>query len=232
MTRAKEPTPMMLARIAGVLYLLLAFIGPFSLMYVPSKVMVPGDAIATASNILASEGLFRAGFLGDSAILLIEIPLIAVLYVLLRPVSKTLALAAAFARMAMVVVQGLNMLPNFVILQLVNGHGPAFTPDQLGAMVQLCLDARVSGVLIWEVFFALHLALIGYLFYRSRYIPRVFGILLYLASFGYFVDSFGNMLYPAGSATYAAIVAVGSIVGEMALTLWLLIKGVRVPATE
>ena len=199
MTHLKEPSPQRLARIAGVLYLLLAFIGPFSMMFVPSKVIVPGDAAATASNILGSEGLFRAAFLGDSAV---------------------------------VVVQGINMLPNFIVLHLLKGQESAIPMDQVYSMVRVALDARASGVLVWEVFFALHLVLLGYLFYRSGYIPKVFGILLEFAAAGYFIHAFGMMLSPAHAPVYSTIVAITSIFGEVALTLWLLIKGVRVPLAD
>lgn len=75
------------ARLAGILYLLIAVLAPFSILYIPSMLIVPGDAATTASNILASEGLFRLGIVADSVVVLLEIALIAVLYVLLRPVS-------------------------------------------------------------------------------------------------------------------------------------------------
>src|SRR5215210_3242521 len=92
------------ARLAGVLYLLIAVLAPFSILYIPSMLIVPGDAATTASNILASDGLFRLGIVGDSVVILLEIALIAVLYVLLRPVNKMLALVVTFARLAMTIV--------------------------------------------------------------------------------------------------------------------------------
>lgn len=232
-SKPNEMSPMSLARTAGILYLLLALVGPFSLMVIPSQVIVPGDAAATANNILEHESLFRLGFLGDSAIVLIEIVLVAVLYVLLRPVNRTLSLAAALARLTMVVLQGMNMLPNFAALHLLRDSEAlvAFTPEQLNLLVQQVLALRGFGAMIWELFFGFHLALLGYLFYKSAYIPRVISVLVMLASVSYLLQSLGMMLAPSGEATYQLLVTIFSIVGELSLTFWLLIKGVRIPTS-
>src|ERR687886_1968036 len=100
------------ARLAGFLILLIAVLSPFSILYLPSTLIVPGDAAATASNVMASDGLFRLGIVVDSVVVLLEIVVIAILYVLLRPVNRTLALAAAFARLAMTVVMAVYMVNN------------------------------------------------------------------------------------------------------------------------
>src|SRR5215210_8468365 len=99
------------ARLAGFLILLIAVLAPFSILYLPSTLIVPGDAAATASNILASDGLFRLGIVVDSVVILLEIVVIAILYVLLRPVNRTLALVAAFARLAMTLVMAVWVCP-------------------------------------------------------------------------------------------------------------------------
>src|SRR4051794_39438282 len=114
-------TPRATARMAGLLYLIPMFCGPFSMMYVPSAIIVPGDASATASRLLASESLFRLGMLSDAAIILSEVALTALLYVLLRPAGRALALTATFARLAMTVLQGVNLLPHLAALQLLSG---------------------------------------------------------------------------------------------------------------
>lgn len=127
----------MAARIAGVLILMIAVFAPFSMLYVPSTLMVPGDAAATANNIMASEGLFRLGIASDSVVFLIEIVMTILLYVLLKPVSKTLSLVAAFSRLAMTVIQGINLLNHFLVLLLLSGatYLTVFAPDQLHALV-------------------------------------------------------------------------------------------------
>jgi hypothetical protein len=222
-------SPKTTARIVGVLYLLLALFGPFSMMYVAGRLIVPGDAEATATTIMASEGLFRAGILSDAIIFLIEIVLSALLYVLLRPVSKPLALAAAFARLAMTAIQGINLINYFAVLLLLGGSDylKAFAPEQLHSLALLFLNLHGDGVLIWQAFFGLHCLFLGYLVYTSGYFPRLLGILLVLAAFGYLADSLGNFLLPQYEELFGLIVAVTAFTGELSFTLWLLIKGVN-----
>jgi hypothetical protein len=116
---------------------------------------VPGDATATADNIRASESLFLSGIVGQSVVFLTEIVLTVLLYVLLRPVSRTLSLVAAFARLALAIIQGINLLPLFIALLLSSGAGylTVFEPDQLDALVLLFLNAHGYGVFIWQLFF-------------------------------------------------------------------------------
>ena len=165
------------ARITGILILIMAVIAPFSMLYLPSTLIVPGDATTTANNIVTSEGLFRLGLVSDAIVFLIEIALCALLYVLLKPVSKTLSLVAAFARLAMTILQGINLLNHFFVLLLLSGAGylAVFSPDQLQAFVLLFLNAHEAVVLIWGVAFALHLLVSGYLVYQSGYLPKWVG---------------------------------------------------------
>ncbi len=218
------------ARITGFLILIMAFFAPFSMLYVPSTLIVPGDATTTANQIIASEGLLRLAMVSDALVFLIEIALCALLYVLLKPVSRTLSLVAAFARLAMTVIQGINLLTYFIVLLLLSGAGylSVFAPDQVHSLVLLFLNAHESVVLIWGVAFALHLLVSGYLVYKSGYLPRVVGGLLVIAALCYFVQSFGNILMPQSKELFASI-GLLSIV-EIALPLWLLIKGVNVEA--
>jgi len=135
--------------------------------------------------------IFRLGIVSDSLIFLIEIVLTALLYVLLRPVSRTLSLGAAFARLAMAVIQGINLLPYFTALLLLSGAGylTVFEPDQLDALALLLLNAHQYGVYIWQLFFALHLFVLGYLIFNSGYFPRILGVLVVVGSLGYLADS-------------------------------------------
>ena len=103
-TKEKMNSIKKIAKIAGVLILIMTVFAPFSMLYVPSTLIVPGDATATANNIMASETLFRLSIVSDSVVFLIEIVLVVLLYVLLKPVSETLFLVAAFARLAMTVI--------------------------------------------------------------------------------------------------------------------------------
>jgi hypothetical protein len=221
-------SPNKIARIVGILILLLAVFAPFSMIYVPSTLIVPEDATATAYNIATSESLFRLSIVSDSVVFLIEIALIVMLYVLLKPVSKPLSLIAAFSRLAMTVVQGINLLNRFIPLLLLSGAGylTVFAPEQLHTLALLFLNLHEQVALIWGLFFGLHLLFSGYLVYKSGYIHKAVGVLLIVAGVCYLVQSWGNMLLPQYAETFATIGFLSMV--ELALPLWLLIKGVDV----
>jgi hypothetical protein len=216
------------ARITGILILIMAVIAPFGMLYVPSTLIVLGDATTTANNIMASDSLFRLGIVGDSLVFLIEIVLSVLLYLLLKPVSRTLSLVVGFSRLAMTVIQGINLLNHFIVLLLLSGAGylTVFEPDQLHALALLFLNAHQDVVLIWGFSFGLHLLVLGYLVYKSVYIPRFVGVLLVVASLCYLTQSLGNILLPNNEAIFAMIGFLSMV--EIALPLWLLIKGVNV----
>jgi hypothetical protein len=198
------------------------------MIYVPTTLVVPGDATITANNIMASEGLFRLGMVSDSIIFLTEIVLTVLLYILIKPVNKTLSLVAAFSRLAMTVIQGINLLNHFIVLLLLSGAGylTVFAPEQSQALVMLFLNAHESAVLIWGLFFGLHLLVFGYLVYKSGYLPKFLGILLLVVAFCYLIQDFGNMLFPQYKALFTSIGSLAFL--EIAFPLWLLIKGVNV----
>jgi hypothetical protein len=216
------------ARTAGLLYLVPLLCGPFSMMYVPSVVLVPGDATASAGRLMASQSLFRLGLLSDSAIFLSEVALSAVLYVLLHPAGRALALTATFARLAMAVVQAVNLFPQLAALQLLGGarYLSAFDAGQTQALALGALDLHALGVHVWELFFALHCLVVGVLVFRSGYFPRALGVLMWIAGLGYALNGLGNLVAPGGAQVFAAIVGVGAVVGEIPFILWLLLKGV------
>ena len=229
-TAPAETSPLVYARVAGFLLLFVAIIAPFSQLYVPSTLIVPGDATATANNIGASGWVFHLGIVSDSLVFLIEIVLCVLLYVLLRPVSRTLSLVAAFARLAMTVVMGINLLPYFIALLLVSGAGylTVFEPDQLAAVALVFLNAHGYGIFIWQLFFGFHLAVLGYLIFKSGYFPKILGVLMVFAAFGYLIDAYGNILLPNYAETFGLIAGVGALIGELPFFLWLAIKGVNV----
>jgi hypothetical protein len=229
MTTNEKTNPIqMTARIAAVLTLLIVVLAPFSMLYIPTTLIVPENAVATANNMMTSQGLFRAGMVSDSIVFLIEILLTVLLYTLVKPVNKTLSLAAAFSRLAMTVIQGINLLNHFIVLLLLSGTGylTVFAPDQLQALALLFLNAHESVVLIWGLFFGLHLLVFGYLVYRSGYFPKLLGILLLIVALAYLVQDFGNMLFPQYKALFTSIGSLAFL--EIVFPLWLLIKGVNV----
>jgi hypothetical protein len=216
------------ARIAGVLYLAIFVIYPLATS-VRAMLVVPGDAAATAQNVAANESLFRWGMAGESTIFLIEIVLAALLYILLRPVSVSMSLAAAFARASEgVVMAASNLFTSILTLAVVGSAGylAAFEAEQQQALALLFQSANDYVILIWGLFFALHLVLLGWLVYRSGFFPKIAGVLLVLAGIGYFAQSFGTIVAPNLSEVLSTVVLVLAIPGELVFALWLLIKGV------
>ena len=236
-----EPTPnertistKTIARITGLLYLLIFVTAGFSEGFVRASLIVPGDATATAANIVAAEELFRLGIVSDLIAFSADAVVAVLLYVLLRPVSRTVALMAASLRLiAHPAIASVNMLNQYVALQLLRGdeYLTVFSPEQIDALALLFLTAHSYGYLIGGLFFGLHLLVLGYLLYRSRLFPAVLGGLIALAGIGYLTESFTFFLVPAYEPVASTIVLVTAIVGEMALALYLVVRGVRPPST-
>ncbi|MCP5097750.1 MAG: DUF4386 domain-containing protein [Chloroflexi bacterium] len=233
MNTKEKTNPNKTARIAGVLYLLIAVCGGFAFFAGYESLIVSGDATATVNNIINSESIFRIGLAGDALTFLGEIVLTVLLYNLFKPVNRTHSLIAAFSRLAMTAMIGVNMLNKLIALHLLSSadYLAVFALDQLHALANLFLTAYGYGSLIWGIFFGLHLLIIGYLIFKSTYFPKFLGILFLFASFGYLTDSFGNFLLPQYDAFYTAIV-LATIPAELAFAFWLLIKGVNIGAWE
>jgi hypothetical protein len=221
------------ARVAGLLYLTIIIAGIFAEFFVRQSLIVPGDAAATASNIMASEGLFRMGIAGDLIMILCDVALALIFYVLLKPVSNSLALLAAFFRLAQAATLGINLLNLFFGLQLLSGadYLTVVGTDQIHALVLLFLNAHGTGYSIALVFFGLSLSVLGYLVFKSGYFPRILGVLLIFAALGYLIDSFASFLLPnyeIYEATFALVVFAPALIAELSMCLWLLLKGVKV----
>lgn len=216
------------ARIAGSLYLVIFVVAPLAFVIGPDSIRVDGDAVETARNLVQHETRFRIGMVAESIVFLVEVVLAAILYTLLRPVNRTIALAAAFARLAEAVIQAANLLTSTLALQLATDDGPlaAISGDERGALGLLLLDANDVMIFVWGLFFGLHLLLLGYLVHRSGFLPKVLGILLALAALGYLAESWGNLLAPGASDALAVVVVVLAVPGELAFTFWLLVRGV------
>jgi hypothetical protein len=232
--RAYATSPRAYARIVGVLYLVIFILGPFAFFLGRTSVVVPGDPTATIDNLMASESLFRLGMVAETLIVLIEIVVSAILYVLLRPVSRPLALASTLARFGQSILQAVNLFTAVPALLLLGGAGTlaAFGPDQLNALVLLFMDVNAFVIIIWGLIFGFHLLLLGYLVYNSGFWPRFLGILLLVASLGYLAQSYGHILAPQYDDLLSTMVVVVTIPGELAFTLWLLIKGINVERWE
>jgi hypothetical protein len=218
------------ARIAGLLYLIVIVCAGFSEGVVRSSLVVPGDAAATAANIAGSEMLFRAGFVADLVAFLSDLGITVLLYLLLRPVDRTVAMVAAALRLlAHPAIATVNLLNHFAALVLVGdaGYLGAFDPAQLEALALLAMDMHGYGYLIGGAFFGVHLLLLGWLLARSELFPSLLGLLIVAAAGGYIIESFGMFLFPAHESLYTTLVTVTAVLGEVSLALYLLVKGVR-----
>lgn len=213
-------------RLAGLFYLI--FIVTFTLAsYVRSAIIVSGDAAATAHNISANELLFRLGFVTEIISAMFFVLAAWALYLLLRPVRKDLALLFLLLNLGGVVVECANMLNLFSALQLVSGadYLNVFPPGQLQAQAMLYLDLYSNGFMIAQMFYGTWLVPLGYLVYRSGFLPRPLGILLIIDFLGVMVWFLQFFLLPGSSEISYPGLAV-SFVAEVSLTVWLLVKGV------
>jgi hypothetical protein len=153
---AADTSPLIYARVAGVLYLIIIVCGIYSEAYVRASLIVSGDAAATSANILAAEGLFRSGFVADTIMLFSDVAIAIMFYVLLRPVSNSLALIVTVFRLTQAAILGFNLLNYHAALLLLTGPGymTAFTPDQLNEQAMLFLDMHSHGYDLALLFFS------------------------------------------------------------------------------
>lgn len=223
-----ETSPLVRARIAGALYLFANLFAPFTLLYLPSRFIVRGDAAATAGNIIASETLFRFGIVGNLFTFIANIFLAMALYQLLKVVNRNIASLMVILFLAGVPIAMLNELNQLAVLQLLSGAGylKAYPTEQLQALAYLLLWLHSRGLLMAHIFFGLWLFPMGYLVFKSGFIAKIVGVLLAIAGLGYVVQSFAAFL----GYNVNLILVTGW--GELVFLLWLLIKGVNVEQWE
>ena len=216
------------ARIAGLIYILIVITAPFSMMYIPSVLFVNGDATATMNNIHASELLFRVGVVCDLITHILFALVVLALYHLLKDVNHRLAVLMAVLALVSVPIAFANTLNLAAPLALSSGPDflSSFDKQQADALAYSYLRLRWHGIMATSVFWGLWLLPFGLLVYRSGFIPRVFGVLLWVAGLAYVIHWFVTLLSPAlGEAT--ASISMVLQVGEVPIVFWLLIKGVR-----
>ena len=219
------------ARIAGCIYLSMIFVAPFSMLYVPGKLIVHNDPAATAENILAHETMFRLSIFGDLIGQVIFICLGVAFYRLLRDVNKTWAMLMVSFVLVSAAVCFLNVINDVAALILFRGGDflVVFDKPQRDALAMFFLRLYSYGQFIAEDFWGLWLFPLGLLIYRSGFIPRFIGVWLMINCFGWLVLSFTALFFHQNyNAMFGYLQPV--LFGEMALMLWLLIKGARVPA--
>lgn len=214
------------AMIAGSGLLIMTILAIFANFFVFQKLIVPGDAAATVNNIIASQGLFRIGICSFLIVAILDVVVAWALYILLEPINKSLALLAAWLRVVYATIFAIVLNNLFNILDLLTGANylKVFEAGQLHAQVMLSLSAFNNGWNIGLTIFGLHLGVIGYLVFKSGYMPKFLGILLVVAGLGYLADSLGKILIP----DYHLTIAMFTFIGELLFMFWLLWKGSRI----
>jgi len=218
------------ARVAGLIYLSMVLTGPFSLIYVPGKLIVRGNAAATANNILAHQTLFRFGILADMIGAIIFICLAMALHHLFSGVSKAHASLMVALVLVSAAVGFANILNNVAALTLFRGGADflsAIDKPQRDALAMLFLRLNGQGDILNETFWGLWLLPFGILVFRSRFLPRFLGVWLIVNGFAWVALSFTGILL---SEYYGVAFrwAQPAFFGEIAVILWLLIKGAKV----
>ncbi len=211
------------AVIAGIALILMTFLGPIANFFVLGKMIVPGNAEATVKNILASETMFRLGICIILVVAVLDVVVAWALFIFLKPVNKSLSLLTAWFRVVYATILAFLLVYLIDVLELAKGTGylSALEAGQLYARTMLSIHDFSMGWQIDFIIFGIHLLLLGYLVYCSKYAPRYLGILLVIAGLGYMADGFGNILLPG----YNAGIAMFTFIGEVVLMLWLLIRG-------
>ncbi|MBI3664377.1 MAG: DUF4386 domain-containing protein [Acidobacteria bacterium] len=222
--RVDEASPRFKARIAGLLYLTVIVGGIFAEVFVRGRLVVHGDAAATATNILTHRTLFQWGF----AVYLIEmacqVAMTALFYDLLKPVSRSVSLLAAFLGLAGCVIKTFSRVFFIAPLLVLGGahYLSVFNAEQLQALALLFLKVNDHGAAIALVFFGFYALLTGYLIIRSTFLPRILGVLSVSGGLGWL-----SFLYlPLGYRLFPYVAALG-LLGALSLILWLLVVGVN-----
>jgi hypothetical protein len=229
MKRITESSPRLKARIAGLIYLITIVTGIFGLGFVRGRLVVDGDAAATATNILAHESLFRLGFVAVLVGTASYVAVTALLYALLKPVNPSLSLHAAFFSLVGCAVWALGCVFNLAQFVVLGGEQylSVFKPEQLQALALMLLKLNGEAFSVGMVFFGFYCLLIGYLIFRSTFLPRIVGMLMALAGLGHLIAMFANFLSPAFADHLFPYILWPGLLGEGSVTLWLLVMGVN-----
>lgn len=229
-THRVEASPRVLARIGGVLYLIIIVGGVFDEAFIRDRLIVSGDATATATNIRSMESLWRFGMALEIFMLTCAVAMAWIFFVLLRPVSRDIAWLGTFFHLVSIALEAANEL------QLLSALFPlgnaeylrTFQPEQLYAMASLSIKSYAYGFNVSLIFFGWFCIIFGYLIFRSGYLPKALGVLFQIAGLSYLINSFALIMVPMFANLLGYSLMAPVLVGEASLCLWLLVKGVNV----
>lgn len=228
-------SPQIYARMGGVLYLIIIVVGFLGQTFVRGRLIVQGDATATAEKILSSELLLRSSIAAELFLLLTATTVLALIfYVVLRPVSRNLALLAVLFNLVAITVEAVNKLNLLETLSLLGNadYLRVFDPEQLYALAYLSIQSEGLGFGVSLIFFGCECLILGYLIFRSGYLPRVVGVLMQIAGLCYLTNSLALIVSPSLATQLVPAILLPAFIGELSLCLWLLVKGVNVPKWE
>lgn len=214
-----------LARLGGLFYLIVAVTGGFSELFVRQNLIEAGDAATTAGNISSSPTLFRVAFASDVVNIAFFVLAALVLYALLKEVNHDVAVAMVVFNAVAAAVMGANMINHFAALQVATGSGMISSASE--GLVQLFLDMHSNGYAIAQVFFGLWLLPLGYLAYRSGFLPKALGVLLMIGSASYLTELITGFLFPGMTENALLLIAAPAALAEVSFLLWLLVKGAK-----
>jgi hypothetical protein len=222
------------ARVGGVLYLVIIVLGALGEAVVRGRIVVAGDATATGANLRSMEWLWRLGVAGEVVLLMCATVLALILYVLLRPVSRDLALLAVLFNLVSLAIEGVAAVSlASALFPIANAsYASALGADQLDVMAMLSIRSHSTGFGIALVFFGVECVILGYLISRSGYMPGWIGALMQIAGVCYVINSFALLLSPPLSSILFPAILIPSLIAELSLALWLLVKGVRAAKWE
>lgn len=219
------------SQLAGLLYLIIAVIGGFSIGYMPNEIVAEGNAVLTFQNLLEHQELFRLGIAGDIAVMVLEILLTVMLYQLFKSVSTTGMTIATYSRLAMAIIMGANLI-NYMIPAIIMTQPEylsALSSGELESLTLLFFMAHKYGELAWQVFFAIHLFTLGYVIRKAGKTPKWLGIIMLTGSVGYLGDSFiqFTLMNSEILTVLFSSLLVLAVISEFWFSFWLLIKGVK-----
>jgi hypothetical protein len=213
------------ALIAGLALITMAIAAPIAELFAYPKLVNPWNVSETIKNILANQTLFRACILCYLLTFMCDILAAWALYILLKPVNGNLSILSALFRIVYAVIAIVALSNLVTVLKILNNpdYIKTFQPNQLTMQINLTLNAFKNGWNFGIIFFGIHLEILGYLVFRSKYIPKIMGILLIIAGLGYLTNALKPFVFPDITLDFAKF----TFYGELIFMLWLLIKGSR-----
>ncbi len=228
MNSLQQFSPQLYARIAGVCYLFIIILGVIGQFFVRDSLIVYGDTATTVNNIAASPSLWRAGIAGDLTMHLLDIPVMVIFYLLLKPVNNRIALLGLVFNIIQTAVLVANKLVLLVPALLLKSteYQAAFAPEQINAQVNLLIEIHNHGLALGLIFFGFACLVYSYLIIKSGYLPKLIGVLMGIAGCSYLISCISLIIAPE-VAGKVQLVLVLCVIGELSCALWLLIKGVN-----